>query len=271
MVDFIGWLAQGPCRLTAVGDDAQTIYATLREAPAVGLGWVVERYPRARTCWLVENRRSTPEIVRLGNALMDRRSRSLRPAGPLPQLLVARDAHDEADWIAAEIALLRHRDLARAPEVAILMRYRRQGWLIRRALARRRVPVDMWLEEHQEPADRPGQGVVVTTVHGAKGGEWPVVFVPGLDAATWGAQSRPRRALALAPDPARDREIEALRRLLYVAISRPRDRLYLSYAASRDDGARPVALEPTSLLDRLPPDGWVVRTWDREGRPPVRL
>jgi superfamily I DNA/RNA helicase len=271
MVDFVGWLAQGPCRLTAVGDDAQAIYSTLREAPAVGLRWVAERYPRARTCWLVENRRSTPEIVRLGNALMGRRSRSLRPSGPLPQLLVARDAHDEADWIAAEIALLRHRDVARAREVAILVRYRRQGWLIRRALARRGVPVDMWLEEHQEPADRPGRGVVVTTVHGAKGGEWPVVFVPSLDAATWGARSTPRRALALATDPASDRETEAQRKLLYVAISRPRDRLYLSYAASREDGDRRVTLEPTPLLDRLPPDGWVARTWDREGRPPVRF
>ena len=49
------------------------------------------------------------------------------------------------------------------------------------------------------------------------------------------------------------------------------DRLYLSYAASREDGERGVALEPTPLLDRLPPDGWVVRTWEREGRPPVRF
>lgn len=88
--------------------------------------------------------------------------------------------------------------------------------------------------------------VAVLTLHGAKGLEFPVVFLAGLEAALLPGPSR--RAAELAEE----------RRLFYVGLTRARDLLYLSYAAppARPGSAasapeRPTA-EPSPFLADIP-------------------
>ena len=68
-------------------------------------------------------------------------------------------------------------------------------------------------------------GVVLSTLHAAKGLEWDSVFVVGLNEGLL--------PISLAEEPA---AIEEERRLLYVGITRARDSLHLSYALSRSGG-----------------------------------
>ncbi len=94
--------------------------------------------------------------------------------------------------------------------------------------------------------------VQVMTIHAAKGLEFPIVYVPGLQEGRFPARGN-RRGIQL-PDslirgPIESEEQEE-RYLLYVAMTRARNRLVLSRALMRDDGARPV--ERSSLL---PGDG----------------
>ena len=116
--------------------------------------------------------------------------------------------------------------------------------------------------DNERPAPDP-ESVSLTTVHRAKGLEWPVVFVPGLAAGRFPSKSRSKQDnVARAPYPLRaeraglpafdagafgyddafeaeqerrdaalaDLELNDERRLLYVAITRARTHLYLTRA-----------------------------------------
>lgn len=69
--------------------------------------------------------------------------------------------------------------------------------------------------------------VQLLTIHAAKGLEWPIVFVTGLEEGTLPHE----RAVAEAGG------IEEERRLCYVALTRAKEQLWLSWAASRQRGA----------------------------------
>ena len=83
-----------------------------------------------------------------------------------------------------------------------------------------------WLALRSDLDSLDGQTSAVTmmTVHSAKGLEFPVVFVSGMEEGIF-----PHRGTEQ-EDPAR---IEEERRLAYVAITRARERLYLTYASTR--------------------------------------
>src|SRR5262249_40020116 len=71
--------------------------------------------------------------------------------------------------------------------------------------------------------ETPGGRVALMTVHAAKGLEFPVVFLTGLEDGVF--------PMVRGGDDGRDQEEE--RRLAYVALTRARARLFLSYARSR--------------------------------------
>jgi DNA helicase-2/ATP-dependent DNA helicase PcrA len=87
------------------------------------------------------------------------------------------------------------------------------------------------------------QGVTLASMHAAKGLEWDAVFVVGLvDGVVPIAQSQSR------PDA-----VEEERRLLYVAVTRAREQLTLSWSLARNPGGR--RSRPRSrFLDGLAPD-----------------
>ncbi|SEO72342.1 ATP-dependent helicase [Trujillonella endophytica] len=87
------------------------------------------------------------------------------------------------------------------------------------------------------------QGVTLASMHAAKGLEWDAVFVVGLvDGVVPISQSLAR------PDA-----VEEERRLLYVAVTRAREQLTLSWSLARNPGAR--RSRPRSrFLDGLAPD-----------------
>jgi DNA helicase-2/ATP-dependent DNA helicase PcrA len=89
------------------------------------------------------------------------------------------------------------------------------------------------------------------TVHTAKGLEFPVVFVTGMEDGTL-----PHARSLADPD-----ELEEERRLAYVGLTRARERLYLSRAASRTTWGRPQSLPPSRFLTDIPPG---VLEWRRE-------
>ncbi len=108
-----------------------------------------------------------------------------------------------------------------------------------------------WLAELQlgeDVAAGPGaaEGVVLTTIHGAKGGEWRVVFVAGLE------EGLLPHARALLDDGPEGEGVEAERRVAYVAVTRPREGLYLLCCRTRRRGARREPRRPSRFLRGLP-------------------
>ncbi len=100
--------------------------------------------------------------------------------------------------------------------------------------------------------DREGNGeITLMTVHTAKGLEFPVVFVTGMEDGTFPHQ----RSLG---DPA---ELSEERRLAYVALTRAQQRLYLTRAAVRTAWGTPQQLPGSRFLSEIPP---TVLEWRRE-------
>jgi DNA helicase-2/ATP-dependent DNA helicase PcrA len=104
----------------------------------------------------------------------------------------------------------------------------------------------------QIPSDDPDHQGVVTlmTLHTAKGLEFPVVFLTGLEDGVFPHM----RALG------DNTELEEERRLAYVGITRARRRLYLSRAVTRSAWGQPQYNPPSRFTDELPPE--LVR-WER--------
>jgi DNA helicase-2/ATP-dependent DNA helicase PcrA len=101
----------------------------------------------------------------------------------------------------------------------------------------------------------PGDRVLLMSLHAAKGLEWPVVFITGCE----------DQLLPCTLFGGRDDEEE--RRLLYVGMTRARQRLILSWAQRRTLGGRSLHMAPSPFLSHIPDR--ICQTLDRK-RPRLR-
>ncbi len=89
--------------------------------------------------------------------------------------------------------------------------------------------------------------VVLMTIHIAKGLEWPIVFISGLEDGLF-PSLREREGTE------QDAALEEERRLAYVAITRARERLVMTHARTRRVWGEIRMQGPSRFLDDLPPD-----------------
>ncbi|MFD5787138.1 DNA helicase PcrA [Streptomyces sp. NPDC127037] len=101
--------------------------------------------------------------------------------------------------------------------------------------------------------DTDGSGVItLMTLHTAKGLEFPVVFLTGMEDGVFPHM----RALGQV------KELEEERRLAYVGITRARERLYLTRAAMRSAWGQPSYNPPSRFLEEIPDQHL---DWKRKG------
>jgi hypothetical protein len=205
-------------------DDAQSIYQRKRRKfnfASVGVE------ARGRTSILKMNYRNTAEVLALAvhcaQSLLQGAGESrdedeiplVQPAsagrrGKLPVLLQARDEREEAELIAERI------DAARAAgtplgDIAVLCRAKYLMRPIEQALSRHRLPVQSMNAQAFHRFDWRQPSIRLLTMHSAKGLEFPLVFVSGLQAL-----------------PMKDESLEDAARLLYVAMTRATHELVLA-------------------------------------------
>jgi superfamily I DNA/RNA helicase len=210
--------------LTFFGDMAQQIYGRQVSWRQAGLHvphgiWEFKR-----------NYRNTPEIAELGLAIADMdyfrdvpdmvRPDEFEPSGPLPSLISCSTTDQETRFV-IEAA----RDAARAGSVGVLMRRHqdeaRFGSAFRGGQHLHR-GMHIW---------DPGPGISWGTVHAAKGYEFDTVFLVGLSHGGW---PEPEAIIGDGEEAARASD----GRLLYVAVTRARQELNMSYVG------RPTTLLP---------------------------
>jgi DNA helicase-2/ATP-dependent DNA helicase PcrA len=128
--------------LAVVGDPEQTIYSFAGASPDHLLQFA-ERHPGTRTVRLLENYRSTPQVLALANRLTGSSIRgdlrAVRPAGPEPIIRAAPDAAAELASLVADIERLLALGLTPG-QVAVLVRINAQVPPIEEALARAGIP-----------------------------------------------------------------------------------------------------------------------------------
>jgi hypothetical protein len=219
--------------LLVLYDDAQSIYQKTRRRfsfASVGI------QAQGRTSVLRLNYRNTAEVLALAVACAgerlppegaplqraDEEIPTIPPAtsgrhGPRPVLFTARDEVDEAEQIAGHIQAARARGLAWS-DIAVLCRSRTQMAPIAQALQRRGWPVESMGAAGFLRFDWQQPRIRLLTLHSAKGLEFDLVLVAGLQALPWPGES-----------------LDEAARLLYVAMTRATRALVLSAC-----GASPI-------------------------------
>ena len=213
--------------LLVLYDDAQSIYQKKRRKfnfASVGIE------ARGRTSILRLNYRNTAEVLALAvhcaQSLLEGGDDAdgtrdddaiplVQPAtagrrGALPVLVQAKDEREEAELLAERIERA-HAAGMPLEDIAVLCRAKYLMKPIEAALARRRLPLQSMNEIAFRRFDWQRPCVKLLTMHSAKGLEFPLVFVAGLQAL-----------------PMRDETPEEAARLLYVAMTRATHELVLS-------------------------------------------
>jgi DNA helicase-2/ATP-dependent DNA helicase PcrA len=136
---------EGHGNLTAVGDDAQSIYG-FRGANYDNILKFGERNPSALIVTLDVNYRSTPEIVAFTNASISHNTSgygktlvSARAAGSLPVSVPARDASEEAEFVCQQV-LEWHEQGLELDRIAVLYRNHYDSVLLQAELVARGIP-----------------------------------------------------------------------------------------------------------------------------------
>jgi superfamily I DNA/RNA helicase/Txe/YoeB family toxin of Txe-Axe toxin-antitoxin module len=219
----------GPDDLFLVGDGLQRIY------PGGVSFRKIDIDVTGRGALLRRNYRNTQEILRAAHAVI-RENRfddledepaeveepeySLR-RGELPLLERFNIPEQEIDWVGTEIRRLNDQAGYKPEEIAILYRWRKPYHELIESRLQSFEPVVL----DRDPFTYFGPGLKHTTFHSAKGLEFKVVFVVGVT----DGQMVPRDSWSLQGEELED-YLARERRLLYVAMTRARDLLYVTSA-----------------------------------------
>ena len=224
--------------LFLVGDDDQAIYG-FRGADPGNIDAAMESFPGLAILKLETNYRSTFPIVAYANAVFRDKPRRIRKQlmagrilkgahGPAPvRRIIHAEGADQAGWMAEEMRRLHDREGLRWGDIAILYRLNILEPYYR-ALVGRLV------------GEEAAQQVVLSTVHGAKGLEYPAVFFVGLED---GILPYRRRGEPLAPE-----RLAEEKRIFYVGVTRAQRFLYLCAARRRVLRGKKVTAEISPFL-----------------------
>lgn len=218
--------------LLLVEDRAQEIYRRKSFSQELGLSF------RGRSRILTINYRNTEQIVQFAWDMYEhfnpaKRSarneeiveiippRSTRRKGPSPLVKKTGSFADEARLIASEIKRLHDTENIDYSQIAVFYRVKKMSipyvQLLTNTFKKQGIP-HYWLSENYESKrlfDRNESTVKISTVESAKGLEFRVVFVCNLD----------NFPLLIG-----DNDVQHEARLLYIAMTRAMERLYMSYS-----------------------------------------
>jgi len=138
-------LGRDHLRVTAVGDDAQSIYA-FRGASFRNIMDFPKIFPGTQIMKLEENYRSQEPIVNLANHLIaqakekyDKKLVAIRGTGAPPRMVAVQDQTDEAGWVAARIEEFLDEGIE-LQQMAVLFRASSHSFDLEVELVRRRIP-----------------------------------------------------------------------------------------------------------------------------------
>jgi len=226
--------------MSIVGDDAQNIY-TWRGSSVDFILNFHEKIPRVKDYQLCRNYRSTEAIVTVANSIM-----RFIPTLPFKEKMVAHtkggrkpDVHfffrasDEYDWIVSSLEKL----LKQIPTFtfAVISRYNHDLFRIEERLHQRGIQYNLCTNYDPERSRIHNKKITLATIHASKGLEWDVVFLMNLHDDMF-------------PSRKTDEEIVCERRLFYVATTRARKGLYMTYSRQERSLSRFVREIPRPFL-----------------------
>lgn len=264
--------------LWAIGDSDQAIYS-FRGGNLENFLDFRRDYPDAQLITLKENYRSTEVIVKAGQSLIKRNTRRIEKeisprikGGQKISVWIVPDEENEARAIVREIEMhiggTSHYEIYKGhsylydnssyvqsfSDVAVLFRLHSQGRVLAKIFQESGIPYQLVGKDtkNQGPEnallqdvdffDEKADAVTLMTLHAAKGLEFQVVFIIGLE----------EGLLPYTPGEITLEDYEEERRLFYVGITRAKSKLYLLMAKSRLIFGKRNTHNPSPFLDELP-------------------
>ena len=218
------WLGSGSS-LTVVGDPCQAIYSW-NGADARFLNDFEQYFPNSQTVILKDNFRSSPEILALSSSILPMMER-LDPkmqSGRLPTIRAELDEHEEARSVARLVKELAIGDIDLSDQ-AVLVRTHAQIPPIVEAFQEQEIKFTV-ASDRESGAGR-DDGVQILTLHAAKGLEWRIVHLCGVEEG-FHPIAHANTELAL----------EEERRLFFVGLTRAEEQLHISWARNRALGSK---------------------------------
>ena len=227
------WLGENR-NICVVGDSAQTIY-TFAGASSKPLENFTKKYEDAAVFRLNRNYRSKPEILDYANKLLAQMPPSNASVGSLMatkengakvEVVPFADDTSESEWIAQSIVDLLQGG-QKETEIVVLARINSQLELVAAALEDRGVDYLLQTGERYNLKNRLEPKISLATIHATKGLEWSNVFIMGASD-------------GFLPFVQADSEEEIAEelRLFYVAVTRAKEKLFITWAKSRDGGGK---------------------------------
>jgi len=217
-----------PENLFVVGDPRQSIFGWRGSKVGYILNFL-EDHPDATAIALIRNYRATEPLVRLANA-------SIRKMG-LPDLephhtgekdIKVFDARDEGDEYTYVMKRIKESTLP-PEEIFVLARTNRQLNELSALMKKESIPHSVRSDEQRRPVEPKEGEVILATIHAIKGLEAELVIVMGCTPGNFPCKSSDHPILDLLKREEYDKEEEE-RRLFYVAISRAKRSLILTYS-----------------------------------------
>ena len=227
--------------MSIVGDDAQNIY-TWRGSSVNYILNFHNVIPRVKDYQLYKNYRSTEAIVTIANSIMrfiptlpfKEKMLAHAKGGQKPEVHFFFKAADEYDWIANSIdKLIKQTDIVGT--IAVISRYNNDLFKIEERLHLKGHPYNICTNYDPDKTKDHNKRISLATIHASKGLEWDIVFLMNLHDDVF-------------PSRKGDEEIVCERRLFYVAATRAKKALYMTYSRQERALSRFVREIPRSFL-----------------------
>jgi hypothetical protein len=231
--------------MTIVGDDAQNIY-TWRGSSVEHILNFHNNIPRVKDYQLCMNYRSTEAIVTCANSIM-----RFIPTLPFKEKMVANArggrkpevhfffrASDEYDWIVSSLDKFIKQFSGPGTQnfnFAVISRYNHDLFKIEERLHLKGISYNLCTNYDPERSKQHNKKVTLATIHASKGLEWDIVFFMNLHDDVF-------------PSRKGDDEIICERRLFYVAATRAKKGLYMTYSRHERSLSRFVREIPRPFL-----------------------
>ena len=224
--------------MSIVGDDAQNIY-TWRGSSVDFILNFHNNIQKVKDYQLCRNYRSTEAIVTIANSVMrfiptlDFKEKMVanQKGGRKPEVHFFFRASDEYDWIVNSLEKCKDSNLT----FAVISRYNHDLFKIEERLHLKGIPYNLCTNYDPERLKEHNKKITLSTIHASKGLEWDVVFFMNLHDDVF-------------PSRKSDEEIVCERRLFYVAVTRAKKGLYMTYSRHEKSLSRFVREIPRPFL-----------------------
>lgn len=209
--------------LIAVGDDGQNIY-TFRGSNIKYILNFTTFFPNSEQYYLTKNYRSTKEIIKIANEaiLLNKNTipkkmlSNYKNISNKPKIYYFSHMYKEVNWICEQINKLINSKKVKADEIAVLARNGSPLFYIEEELSKQKINSLLIMGKVRQEMRE--DHITLSTIHSSKGLEWKYVYLMGASDLFF---------------PSDKEQLEEERRLFYVAVTRCKKFLTISYSKDK--------------------------------------